>query len=416
MTVDARRLRLTEIVRSPLLDTRGESVGRIDDVIVRLGSHGYPLVSGLAARVGSRDVFVPIANIGQFGPGQVQLAVQTVDLGKFERRPREVLLRGDVLYHALIDVRSGRLIRAVDIVLDHSNGHWRVLGVTAGRPPLGGLPILGRRHRKNDEERFVDWSNVEPFVAHVPTAKVGLRLQNLRRLHPAQIADIVERASHDEGEEIIAAVHADPELEADVFEEMETGHQLEFLRDLSDAEAASVLAGMEPDDAADLISESDRSRRADLLKRLPPDQQRKVRELLKYNAETAGGLMTTDIFTVPEDASVAEVIEKIRQSSDKVLVIFATDPDGRLAGFITASELLRADPETLLTDVFERVPISVSVDADAPDIAVLMADFNLISLPVVDDESRPVGVIAVDDILEMAIPWSWRKRMEGSGG
>jgi CBS domain-containing protein len=381
---------------------------------VRLGSDGYPLVSGLDARVGPRDVFVPIANIGQLTPGHVQLAVQAVDLGRFERRPREVLLRHDVLHRALIDVRSGRLIRAVDIVLNHADGHWRILGIDAGQRTLPGLRLFTRR--RTDDGEFVDWSNIEPFVGHVPSAKLGLRLQKLRRLHPAQIADIVEHASHDEGEEIIAAVHEDPELEADVFEEMETGHQIEFLRDLSDTEAASVLAGMEPDDAADLITEIDRSRRADLLNRLPPEQQRKVRELLKYNAETAGGLMTTDIFTVSEDATVVAVIELMRQSSHDILVIYATDSDGRLAGFTTAATLLLAHADTSIRDVLERVPVSVPVDADAPDIAVLMADFNLIALAVVDDDHKPVGVIAVDDILEMAIPWSWRKRMEGSGG
>ena len=130
--------------------------------------------------------------------------------------------------------------------------------------------------------------------------RLRIPYRKLARLHPAQIADIVEAASHEEGEEIIEAVKADRELEADVFEELDTEHQVEFVRTRSDADAARLLARMAPDDAADLIMELDQERRLPVLGLLPASQQRKVRSLLSYNPETAGGLMSPDFLALPQ--------------------------------------------------------------------------------------------------------------------
>ena len=138
----------------------------------------------------------------------------------------------------------------------------------------------------------MDWTDLEPFVGHVPSARLRFSHRKLANLHPAEIADLVEAASHDEGEEIIEAVGQDRELEADVFEELDEHHQLEFIRERPDAQVAAVIARMAPDDAADLIVEIDQDRRGRMLALLPPAQRRRIEALLGYNPSTAGGLMT----------------------------------------------------------------------------------------------------------------------------
>ncbi len=156
--------------------------------------------------------------------------------------------------------------------------------------------------------------------------------RKLSKLHPAQIADLVEQASHEEGEEIIEAVGADRELEADVFEELDTTHQLEFLESRSDADAARLLARMEPDNAADLISEIDQDRRLPILERLPDIQKTKVRQLLSYSADTAGGLMNPDFVSVPATATVADALEAIRTSrvpAEALHAVFVLDESGQ---------------------------------------------------------------------------------------
>src|SRR5437763_2930994 len=234
------------VAGSPLLDSTGGRLGRVDDVVARLDTgDGLPPVIGLKARIGGRELFVPINRVEQLGPYAVQTATTKLDLAQFERRPGEVLLRADVLDRSMINVDTVRLVTAHEVELVRDDGTWRVAGIDPSiRPRL--WRFLPRRFRGHDTEhrQFVAWTDMEPFVGHVPTSRLKLASRRLARLHPAQIADLVEAASHEEGEEIMEAVGQDKELAADVFEEPDEEHQVEFLRDRSDEEAAAVLARM----------------------------------------------------------------------------------------------------------------------------------------------------------------------------
>ena len=225
----------------------------------------------------------------------VVLRKAKLDLRHFERRPEEVLLGRDLLDRQLINVEGARLVRANEIELALVAGSWRVVGVDTG--PRGGLRRLLPKplgaHIATGE--FLDWAEVEPFVGHVPTVRLRVPHPKLARLHPAQIADLVEAASRREGEEIIQAVGSgDRELEADVFEELDEHHQREFLEDRPDAQVAEILARMAPDDAADVIGELDEDRREPVLAALPVSHRVKVRALLGYDPAEAGGLMSPD--------------------------------------------------------------------------------------------------------------------------
>ena len=410
---DPVRLALTGIIHSPLVDRAGGRLGRVYDVIARFAEGGYPPVTGLVGRIAGRRLFIPRERIADMKPGSVQLAGEDLNLSHFERRQGEVLLGDDVLGRRLISVDAGRLVVAHDIELRFQDGKWVVAGVDTRPRGLRGRLLGGR----SDNPGFVDWAAVEPFVGHVPSSRLLMPLRRLRRLHPAQIADLVEAASHDEGEEIISAVHGDPELEADVFEELNTEHQVEFLRDKSDAEAAAVLAEMGPDDAADLVTELDQPRRAPILSLLPPTQQAKVRALLSYGQSSAGGLMSPDFVSVTPDATVSDALAAVRAADvlpQVVADVFLLD-DGHLAGSVPLIELLRADGATRIADLVEHSNASVNVDDDFPEVARRMADFNLTVVAVLDDDNRVIGVITVDDVLEAMLPNSWRRRAEADG-
>ena len=407
------RLALSEILHRPLVDSAGGRLGRVDDVIARFAEGGYPPVTGLVGRIAGRKLFIPRDRIAEMKPGGVKLAGEDLNLAHFERRQGEVLLGDDVLGRRLISVDAGKLVVAHDIELRYQDGRWVVAGVDTRARGFRGRFLGGR----NESPGFVDWAAVEPFVGHVPSSRLLMPLRRLRRLHPAQIADLVEAASHDEGEEIISAVHGDPELEADVFEELNTEHQVEFLRDKSDAEAAAVLAEMGPDDAADLVTELDQPRRAPILSLLPPSQQAKVRALLSYGQSSAGGMMSPDFVSVASDATVADALAAARAADvlpQVVADVFLLDDD-HLAGSVPLIELLRTDGATQISDLVEHSNASVSVDDDFPEVARRMADFNLTVVAVLDDDNRVVGVITVDDVLEAMLPNSWRRRAEADG-
>ena len=269
-----------------------------------------------------------------------------LNLAQFERRPGEVLLREDVLGHSLINVDTARLVVAREVELTCRDGVWRVAGIDHGiRARLRRL--LPRRFRGHQGEHpdLVEWSHLEPFVGHVPSSRLRLTHRRLGRLHAAQIADLVEAASHEEGEEIMNAVAADKELEADIFEELDEEHQLEFLRERSDEQVAAVLGRMESDDAADLLMELDQDRRLPVLERLPPARRVKVRRLLGYNPQTAGGIMNPDFVSVRERSTVEQALEQVRRSDtppERTQYVVVVDDEGRLAGPVSVAALVKA--------------------------------------------------------------------------
>jgi CBS domain-containing protein/sporulation protein YlmC with PRC-barrel domain len=406
---------LSSLAGSPLLDSEGERLGRVEDVVARLDMGGRrPPVIGLKVRIGGRELFVPLNRVERLEPAAARTSTTKLNLAQFERRPGEVLLRSDVLDRSLINVNTARLVRAREVELVCDQGTWRVAGIDPSiRPRL--WRFFPRRFRGHDTEhrQFVAWGDLEPFVGHVPTSRLKLGARRLRRLHPAQIADLVEAASHEEGEEILEAVRHDKEFEADVFEELDDGHQVEFLRDRSDDEVAAVLSRMASDDAADLLLEIEQDRRIPILNLLPRAKQRKIRGLLGYNPSTAGGLMNPDFIPAPSDASVSEALARVRVSdlgAQQTSIVCVVDDAGVFLGAVSLHELIRADGEEIVGRLIEAPTPTVAAEADLPSVARLMSDYNLTAMPVLDAGGRPVGIIAVDDVLELLIPEEWRRR------
>jgi CBS domain-containing protein len=405
-------LHLSLVVGGALVDLDGGRLGRVDDLIVRLDAGEYPPVSGALATVAGRQVFVPAEQIAEIEPGRVTLQAERLDLQPFRRRPREVLLRKDVLDRQLINVDGARLVRTNEIEIARLDGWYRVVGVDTG--PRGFLRRLVPRRlaRRIGTGGFLDWASVEPFTGHVPTVRLRVPHPKLARLHPAQLADLVEAASHREGLEILESVGTDRELEADVFEELDPHHQVEFIEDRSDAEVAEVLSRMEPDDAADLVGELPEERREDVVELLPFVQRRRVRALLGYDPATAGGLMSPDFVCVYSQATQAEALERVRgsQASAEALAwLFVMNQSKRLRGAIALADLLRAEPGLRLGELALAEPRRVRPDADLEEVARLMTDFDLTVVPVVDDTERMLGVVTVDDVLEVVLPKGWRR-------
>jgi CBS domain-containing protein len=407
-----RVLHLSLVVGSELVDRSRGKVGRVDDLIVRLGGDEYPPVTGLLATVAGRQVFVPADEVEEIEQGRVTLRSVRLDLRPFRRHPQEVLLKKDVLDRQLINVDGARLVRSNEIEIARLGGWYRVVGVDVG---LRGLlrRLVPRALAENvGPSEFLDWASVEPFTGHVPTLRLRVPHPKLARLHPAQLADLVEAASHREGEEIIKAVGEDPELEADVFEELEPNHQLEFIEERSDAEVAEVLARMETDDAADLVAQLPEDRREQVIGLLPGVQRRRVRALLGYDPATAGGLMSPEFVCVYLQATQDEVLQLLRMSrapADSLAWVYVMNARKRLTGAIALADLLRADPQLRIGEV-AGVPRSVRAEADLEEIARLMTDFDLTVVPVVDGEHRLIGVITVDDVLELVLPRGWQRR------
>jgi CBS domain-containing protein/sporulation protein YlmC with PRC-barrel domain len=406
-------LRLSRLLKRPVADSSGESIGRLADVIVRLRGTDYPLVTGMVVAVGGRDIFVPIEQVSDFAGDPLRLSTKRLSLRPFDRRGWEVLLRADVLGHRLIDVPSARLVRAADLELARDGREWVLAGVDTRRRPRRPFGLLAPQGQ-DEGAVFRDWHDFEWLIGHASSALLRGPFARIRRLKPAQIADLLESASKEEETEILGRVHADPELEADVFEELDEDLATRLLGARTDEEIAAVLARMHADDAADAIAELPQRRRQPVLDLLPPAQRAKVLTLMGFNSTSAGGLMGMDYVALPGMTTVSDALARVRESAllqpEALTSVHAVDEDGALRGVARLVTLVQADPGARLIDVSDTDPVRVGADTDLTDVAVLMTDYNLITIPVVDGQRRLVGVITVDDVLEVTLPEGWRRR------
>jgi CBS domain-containing protein len=401
-------LHLSLVVGGDLVDVDGRRLGRVDDLLVRFGEDGYPPVSAAVARVAGRDVFVPAEQLAEIEHGRITVSDPRLDLQPFERREGELLLKQDMLDRQLINVDGARLVRANEIEIARVEGWWRVVGIDVSAHGLLRRLLPRRLAPRVRVSEFLDWASLEPFTGHIPTIRLRVPHPKLARLHPAEIADLVEAAPRGQGDEIFAAIHHDPDLEADVFEELADEQQIEFAEDKDDDGVAALLSRMETDDAADLIAQFDDERRARILELLPIVQRRRLRTLLGYEPMTAGGLMSPEFVIVNTHATVAEALDRVRRAtapSDALAWIFVIGTHRRYKGAVSLPDLVRAhdDADSLITDLITH-RTSLPPDAEIDEVLRTMTDYDLTVVPVLDTEERPIGVITVDDVLELVIP------------
>ncbi|MGH3578050.1 MAG: magnesium transporter MgtE N-terminal domain-containing protein, partial [Mycobacterium sp.] len=367
---------------------------------------------GIVAGVGGRRVFVGNGSIQRFDPDRVILAHSEIHLRRFERRDGEVLLRSDVLGCRLIDVPAGELVRAYDVELENTGDGWVLARLDTRRPPrLFGLLKAPGGHAARD------WKAFEPLIGHGQSMAVRRVSGRVGALKPAQIGDLLEEADRAEGGEILERVRCDPELEADVFEELDPDKASRLLDDMPDHEVAALLSRMRADDAADTVIDLRQFRRRRVLELMPAPQRTKVITLLGFNPDSAGGLMNVDIVSCGAGATAGEALAVIGCAQavqpESLLQIHALNEHGQLAGVVSVIALLQTHPADAVARLMDSEPIRLAPDADLADVAVLMADYDLHTIPVVDDQDQVLGVVTVDDVLKATIPDDWRRREPG---
>lgn len=400
---------LAGLVGRPVLNQAGEQVGRLVDLVARWdGQEVYPPVTGLVVQVGRRRAWVPFDAVAELGRGSVRLRSARLDLREFTGRPGEVLLAGDVLDHQLVDIEGVRVVRPSDLYLTSVEGRVRLVGMDTGFGALARRLGPARWRSRASAEQVIDWSDVQAFGTGAGRGAVRLAAsrEELRRLHPAELADLLEDLGRAERQELLDLVS--PETAADALEEMRPDELQELLSESDPGEAAQLIARMEPDEAADALRDLNQERRADLLARLPGQARSAVGVLLAQDEHTAGGLMTTTVIRVSPEQTVAQVRALLAAQAvhiadiDSVVVV---DQEGRLLDDVTLGELLLAEPGTTVGEVVGPPwPVTVPPGASVAQVAARFVESRRLSVVVVDEEERPMGRILADDVVDMLVP------------
>src|SRR5256886_248823 len=405
-------LYLPQVLGRPILDLEGERVAALRDVIVRLGEEDHPPVAGFVARYRRRDFFLPRWRIAHFAEDGVRLNSDILDLRPFTRREGEVLLARDVLDKQLIDVDGKRVVRVNDVQIIEAVNDWRVTGADVSLAGLWGrlAPSFMRSGRAVE---VIDWADVGYLATDAATVQLKSSRGKLARLHPVEIARLAEAVSYQHGAEIVESL--DDETAAETLEEMAAARQAQIIGDMDKERAADILERMSPDEAADVLGDLSEEKAEDLLNRMEDEEQLEVAELLAYEDDTAGGLMTTEFVTLPRDLTVGAALARLREMAETPNMIYylyvVEGESWQLTGVITLRSLILADPSFPLEHVM-RADIQVAhVHDDAAEVAQKISEYNLLALPVVDEAGDILGIVTVDDAIEILLPKDWRQRL-----
>lgn len=474
---------LTEFLDKPIRDPNGEAVAALRDLVVRLPQTEtpadpmdvYPPVVGLVARVkgprGSRDIFIPWEEVKSLSPDGVELSSQQLNLRRFQRRDGEMVLRDGLFDRQVVDLEGRRVVRINDLDLARRDHSWRLVGVDISPSALlrrmgwarvghAVTAAFGRDFAR--KAPLIDWAQVAP-VANDGEGALRLRVPRakLEVMRPAELARLVEQLTPQQGAKLLDDL--DEAQAADTLEELEDEQQGQILRAMDPERAADLLEEMEPDEATDALQSITSEEAEDLLKRMDREEASEVQELLGWPEDSAGGIMTTDYISVPDWATVEEVIEALRARAkaaaaeqddplpEGLLEIFVVSGDmvaparvngakgrpkgrprphiphmmpeaapypgisleseGKLEARVSLRNLLLADPGARILDIAQPVPQVAHPLDNERDVAHTIADDDLLALPVVDEQGTLLGIVTVDDAIDVILPTAWKKRI-----
>ncbi len=411
----------TQIRHRPVQDADGTPVGRLEDLLV-LALGAKPLVTKFSLRLPDREEWILpwdlVAGLPTDPHAPIRLRIRAADLTAVPLRPDEMRLAKNVLDKKVVDTARKRVVRVNDIELEEREGRLHVTGVEGGlRGLLRNLRSEALAERLatlfggNLRRDLVPWEVLDPLENELTRAKRQAVYTKLAKLHPADIADIMEELNPSERAAILAAL--DESTAAEAITEAEPEVQASVVQMMEPEKAADILEEMEPDEAADILHDLPEAKAEELLETMEPEEAQEVEELLEHEEDTAGGLMTTEHVAFAPTLTAAEAIQRIRdeaREAETIDSLYVTGPQERLLGVLSLRELILAEPGQRLERIMHTEVVSVRPETGLREVAELQTKYNLLALPVVSGEGEMLGIITVDDVLNLILPMIWKKR------
>lgn len=436
---------LSTLLRRSVFDIENHRLGILKDMYVSLNDT-FPVVTALVIASSNlsssnKDLIVPWSQVDRLEEEQVHLKVKQSHIASYVPGADELLLKRDLLDKQIVDTQGFRVVKVNDLKLAQIKDTARLIGADISFSGLlrrlGILtPIiwLGKIVPVHMDERTITWNYIEPIQVMrvgtsqltpvvagasgsggthgtvgtalaggiVPQVQLNVSYNRLADLRPADIADILEQLDTEEAGAVLERM--DTETAADILNEVEPARQTEILGELDPERASDLLERLAPDDAADILSEIPREEAERLLALMPAEESQPIRDLMRYGAETAGGIMTNEVLALAQHFTAEEALTFLRQHSEHMEMIYnlyIVDDERRLAGVVSLRELVVADPSARLETLMDEDVISVKVDDDQEDVARIISKYDLLGVPVVDAENHLVGLVTVDDVIDV---------------
>ncbi|HET9050946.1 MAG TPA: CBS domain-containing protein [Candidatus Dormibacteraeota bacterium] len=409
---------LSDFLRADVVDVNQRTVGKVRDLLVHM-QEPYPAVTAVALRPRGRvPKVIDWSMLRTWDERELSLRVPAAELAEYGHATEDLWLSRDILDKQIVDTDDRKVVRVNDLQLQTQGDRVLVVGVDVGaRGILRQLNVegLGRRVFRATghdlQQRIVSWDAVDPVHSDERSVRLRISHRKLAKMHPADIADIVEQLGGRDRDLIFAAL--DDETAADTLEEASEEVQAQILARLDDERAADILEAMSPDEAADLLADLPEDRRGQLISRMDEDEAEDVEELLAYEEDTAGGLMTTEFVAVTVSLTAEQTIDRLRAlepDAESIYYVYVVDEQEHLLGVLSLRDLIVAPPQTPIAELMIKRVIAVPLDATPEDVASAIHKYNLLAVPVVDDEDRIQGIVTVDDALEEVLPARLKRR------
>jgi magnesium transporter len=405
-------LALSELLGSMVYDSTGAASGRVREVALAL-QEDRSKIALLIVKTSSGNRILPLSAVSGINGG-VRATTAVADWVAADGAEGLLLLSRDLLDQQVIDVHGRKVVRVndVDFHQDTTLGRpmLKVGGVDVGARgairrllkgvvPAAALRVLLTRV----PPREIPWDFVD-IIETDPARRVKLKISNerLAKLHPADIADIIEDLPPDEREAVFETL--DEGVAADAMEELEPRVQKAVVESLDSDRAADIVEEMEPDAAADLLADLPEERTAEILVQMQPEERQEVTELLEFRENTAAGRMTTEYIALPVTSTTNDAIDTMRTFEgrmESMSTIFLVDSKGTLAGAVPLAKIVLAPLGTPLLGLIQEPLISCQEGAKEKEFAELFDKYNLLTLPVIDKRNQLKGVITPDDVINM---------------
>jgi CBS domain-containing protein/sporulation protein YlmC with PRC-barrel domain len=402
---------LSDVIKKGVFDPKGDIIGRVKDLIVVKGDP-LPEISAIIVQRKGHPYIIKWPAINIFNKRIISSFLFADSLQDYSYPIEDLLAVRDILDKQIVDANGAKVVRVNDIKLEGYNGTALLVAVDVGM--RGILRRLGVENSSEDVLRFfnselsynlISWNYLQPLRPELKAITLTVPRQMLSDLHPADLAELISQVSREEGANLFKDL--DIETAADALSELKPERQAEIINSIDTEKAADILEEMQPDEAADVLSDLPTEKAKEILEAIDKEEADDIQELLGHEEDTAGGLMTNIFIAYPPDLTVAEAINRFKKDAEEieaVYYIYIVDEKEKLVGVTSLRDLLLAGTEQKLSEIMETKLKTVSPETDDMVAAEIISKYNIVALPVVDSDNILLGIVSVDDVIDIILP------------
>jgi magnesium transporter len=417
MTDQINELYLSAILGKPVINERGGKIGILYDLVMVPGET-FPEVSRLIVKERKRLVAIPWHSILLFNKFVISVTGITTDFPAHELSDEEILVKRDILDKQIVDVDGAKVVRVNDLKLGSNKDVLCILTVDIGMTGLLrrlGYDRIGRKMAtlvgKEVPRQEISWQYVQPLDRNLTCLALTMAQDQLAEMHPADLASIITNISHQHIQTVLTSL--DTETAGEAIHELDPELRSRVISEMDSELASDILEEMEPDEAADVLGDLPEEKAQELLKLMDEEEAEEIQELMEHEDDTAGGLMNSSFLAIDVGMTAGEAFAELKRLAAEIEMVhyaYVLDPDERLTGVVSLRDLLTVSPETPVSDIMTENAKTVPVDAEPEEVLEIIAKYNLIALPVLDEEGKMAGIVTVDDILEMFLPYALKRK------